>query len=405
MQHVQSRVPPAFQLAHLQCHSVKTPDSATEWTDLGLRSDLLAALKEGLKLKTPLATQISGIQPLMKSKRVLFAAQTGSGKTLSYLLPLFQRLKAEEESSDKNALRKKSSPRALILLPTRELVKQVYKVAKGLSHYCKLKVETSDSVEKDDFVDILITTPRAFSDNRALKSDSISHIIVDEADTLMTGNFLAETKAVLKEDARLIATSATITKALQRSLQSLYPDLKIIAAQGLHEAVPQVRQRFINITQPGNEKIRRLIEIVQSSPTSSFIIFCNKLSKAEQVHSVLSEALQQANTQVLPSLFHGNLPTVQRSALIDQFSRGQIRVLVCTDLAARGLDTSWVNHVINYDFPRSIQDYLHRIGRTARAGRGGVVTSFVTGKDEGLFEYIQLAVKQNAPFSRPLPAK
>lgn len=167
MQHVQSRVPAAFQLAHLQCHSVKTPDSTTEWTDLGLRSDLLTAIKDGLKLKAPLATQISGIQPLMKAKRVLFAAQTGSGKTLSYLLPLFQRLKTEEESKEKESFRKRSSPRALILLPTRELVKQVYKVAKGLSHYCKLKVETVDSFQKDDFVDILITTPRAFTDNRS----------------------------------------------------------------------------------------------------------------------------------------------------------------------------------------------------------------------------------------------
>ncbi len=187
--------------------------------------------------------------------------------------------------------------------------------------------------------------------------------------------------------------------------------MKIVAAQGLHEAVQQVRQRFIKITQPGNEKMRRCLEILQEAPTSRFLIFCNKLSKAEQIHQFLTESLQLPSSPPsaaaavagsLPSLFHGSLPSVQRAALLDQFARGNIKVLVSTDLAARGLDTSWVNHVINYDFPRSIQDYLHRIGRTARAGRGGVVSSFVTGKDEGLFEYIQLAVKQNRSFSQPL---
>ncbi len=147
--------------------------------------------------------------------------------------------------------------------------------------------------------------------------------------------------------------------------------------------------------------MRRCLEILQESSTSRFLIFCNKLSKAEQVHQFLTESLSSSKT-CLPSLFHGNLPSVQRVALLDQFAKGNIKVLVCTDLAARGLDTCWVNHVINYDFPRSIQDYLHRIGRTARAGRGGVVSSFVTGKDEGLFEYIQLAVKQNRSFSKPL---
>lgn len=151
--------------------------------------------------------------------------------------------------------------------------------------------------------------------------------------------------------------------------------------------------------------MRKCLEILQDSPTSKFLIFCNKLSKAEQIHQFLTESLQSTGNTVLPSLFHGNLPSVQRAALLDQFAKGNVNVLVCTDLAARGLDTVWVNHVINYDFPRSVQDYLHRIGRTARAGRGGVVSSFVTGKDNGLFEYIQLAVKQNRSFSQPLPSK
>ncbi len=182
MQGIQGKISPAFQLAHLECHNTPKPDLTTEWKDLNLRPDLLQAISEGFKLKQPLSTQIQGLEPVMKNRRVLFAAQTGSGKTLTYLLPLFQKMKIEEEqlivalkrkqesASNKSkldllsSLRAPASPRAIILLPTRELVKQVHKVAKGLSHYCKLKVEICDDlVGKDDYLDILIATPKSLS--------------------------------------------------------------------------------------------------------------------------------------------------------------------------------------------------------------------------------------------------
>ncbi len=259
---IQAKISPAFQLAHLECHSVAKPDLKTDWKDLGLRKDLLEALNEGLKLKQPLSTQIQGMEPVLKNRKVLFAAQTGSGKTLTYLLPLFQKLKAQEDqliahAADKGAnrmeaiasIRAPASPRAIILLPTRELVKQVHKVAKGLSHYCKLKVEICDDLNsKDDFIDILIATPKSLStmferkgkpclyvfDNfhirlfSVLKSGKINHFVIDEADTLLTGDFLTETKAILdlQPSANIIATSATITKSLQRALKTNYPDVK-----------------------------------------------------------------------------------------------------------------------------------------------------------------------------------
>ena len=257
MQGIQAKISPAFQLAHLECHSAAKPDLKTDWTSLGLRRDLLEALNEGFKLKQPLPTQIQGLEPVMRNRKILFAAQTGSGKTLTYLLPLFQKLKSEEDAllgqQGKNvnrmeaiaSIRAPASPRAIILLPTRELVKQVYKVAKGLSHYCKLKVEICDDlVTKDDYVDILIATPKSlsklferkgklphtfsfFTNFLVLKSGKIKHFVVDEADTLLTGNFLEETKAVLdaQPSANIVATSATITKSLQRALKANYPDV------------------------------------------------------------------------------------------------------------------------------------------------------------------------------------
>lgn len=221
-----------------------------------------------------------------------------------------------------------------------------------------------------------------------------------------------------------MATSATITRQLQRTLTSLYPEAKIHMTAGLHAALPALRQRFVTIDQPGDAKMQQALKIIMEEPTSRIIVFCNKLAKAESLHKYLldhmtfkepeesleleaggsnpSHSHSHSHVRTLPSIFHGNLPPIQRSSIIQKFASGAIRVLICTDLAARGLDTPWVNHVINYDFPRSLQDYLHRAGRTARAGRGGAVTSFVTGKDRALFEYIELAAKQRRILSDPL---
>ena len=164
---------PRFQLADIRAFSLPTTNdtaSIKEWTDLNLSDDLLRGLSEGLKLKRPLYSQISGIPALMNLKTGLFAAPTGCGKTLTYLLPLFQNLKAEEaHSKDKRFCK---GPRALVLVPTHELVRQVYAIAKALSHYAKLRIETIDTVFKHknrnaaDSLDILITTPRSLIKNR-----------------------------------------------------------------------------------------------------------------------------------------------------------------------------------------------------------------------------------------------
>lgn len=242
-----------------------------------------------------------------------------------------------------------------------------------------------------------------------VKTGGLSRIVVDEADTLLSADFAAEVKQILAsssfpQDLRVLATSATITRQLQRTMTGLFPDLKIHMTPGLHAALPALRQKFITINQPGNAKMQQTLQIILDQPTSRIMIFCNKLVKAEALHQFICDHLT-SNTResvVLPSLFHGNLPPMQRASLISKFASGEIRVLICTDLAARGLDTPWVNHVINFDFPRSLQDYLHRAGRTARAGRGGTVTSLITAKDRALFEYIELAAKQRRILSDPL---
>ena len=335
-------------------------------------------------------------------------------------------------------------------------------MAKALSHYSKLRVETLDTVFKHkdpkaaNSLDIIISTPRAMIRNRTedgqfksnpifsylllssliffylyllsssftlstVKTGGIKRLIVDEADTLFSSDFAVNVKEIisyLPPDPRVLATSATITRQLQRTLTALYPAIQIHMTAGLHAALPTLRQRFFPINQPGNAKMQQAHKIITEEPSSRIIIFCNKLVKAETLHKYLCDNISiegldnlnnlpsmnssSSSSLPLPSIFHGNLPPVQRASIIQKFASGAIRVLICTDLAARGLDTPWVNHVINFDFPRSLQDYLHRAGRTARAGRGGAVTSFVTAKDRALFEYIELAAKQRRILSDPL---
>ena len=253
-----------------------------------------------------------------------------------------------------------------------------------------------------------------------VKTAALKRVIVDEADTLFSSEFANEVKQILAinpADLRVLATSATITRQLQKTLTGLLPDTKIHMTAGLHATLPSLRQRFLTINQPGNAKMKEALRIVSEEPNSKIIFFCNKLVKADALHQFLCDSLASTKSSAtpvanpthppptppyLPSIFHGNLPPVQRASIISKFASGAVRVLICTDLAARGLDTPWVNHVVNFDFPRSLQDYLHRAGRTARAGRGGAVTSFVTAKDRKLFEYIELAAKQRRILSDPL---
>lgn len=182
---LQNDINPRFQLADLRAFtlagnsSISSSPVSPQWTDLELREDLIKALLEGLKHKQPLTSQFSAIPALMKLKTGLFAAPTGCGKTLTYLVPLFQQLKNEEEAKKKEEeiigrlnINDSIGPRALILVPTHELVRQVYRTAKTLSHYAKLKVETIDTVFKyknpkaADALDVLISTPRSFLRNR-----------------------------------------------------------------------------------------------------------------------------------------------------------------------------------------------------------------------------------------------
>ena len=169
MNTLKSDINPRFQLADIRAFTLSKPESpATDWNSLGLRDDLVRALLEGLKLKQPLPSQASGIPALLKLKSGLFAAPTGCGKTLTYLLPLFQHLKNEETTARPD---RKSGPRAVILVPTHELVRQVYSTAKALSHYAKLRVQTIDTVFKykseADSLDVLVTTPRSFLRNQS----------------------------------------------------------------------------------------------------------------------------------------------------------------------------------------------------------------------------------------------
>lgn len=484
---VDTQINPRFRLASLDAFQLRRSALGTPWdavaADAALDASLLAGVVVGLGLKQPLPMQATAIPALLQRPFSLLAAQTGSGKTLAYLLPLFQRVKAQEQvgsargcvgdgadstedgissvtvaragtgtgidtiptthssTSTPSSSRTSTStpthsltptPSAIVLVPTHELVLQVFRTAKALSHHCRLRIawDLRALHRRGSPADIVVTTPGRLQDALAtgeLRTSALRHVVVDEADTLLGAEpgdamHVLLAQPLLAQLRSFTAVSATVPSRLHRSLARLFPtQLHVVTLQGLHAPAPAVRQRFIRIAEPGAAKAQRCLQLLVDDPGARVLVFCRSVARATQLHRYLCTALAGSgapgvpvNTahvhsqsqptpppSVLPGLFHGTLPPVQRDAVWSKFARGHIRTLIATDLAARGLDTPWVSHVINYDFPRSSLDYLHRIGRTARAGRGGRATSFVAARDRDLAAFIQLAARQR----RPLCAK
>lgn len=399
--------------------------------------------------------QLLGSDGSERSNGLAFAAATGSGKTLAYLLPVVQALKGQEllHDSDVDVLRRPKRPRALVLAPTRELAVQIRSVLKVLSH--KAKISSESLIGGEDHgrqrkrlegrpVDVLVATPGRLVkhlDAGHVYLGSVTHVVLDEVDTMLEQGFQPDVARVLhpllyggtsrrsdadqfelREDApQVILTTATLTNAVKRFLGDktakpkrnykthdggesatrirLPPNIRVVEAPGLHRAVPTLRQVFVDVGQA--DKLGLLTDAVrnhrgddydddddEAGNDGSTIVFCNTVASCRAAEHALAEAGVDCLT------YHGGLNSAARAANLDSFRDGDGgRVLVCTDVAARGLDVPAVDHVVMFDFPLNPLDYLHRAGRTARAGQGeGRVTALVARRDRVLARGIEEAV-------------
>jgi len=343
---------------------------------LGLSPELLRATKEkGYNAATQIQKEL--IPAILTGRDIIAGAQTGSGKTAGYALPILQEL-------SKAYIEEKHSPKALILVPTRELAKQIYQSFLSYGKYLPLKTTvlygganiTAQANRLSSGMDIIIATSGRLLEHlnrKTISLDSIGYLVLDEADTTMDMGFIHEISQILTHlpsKRQHILISATLTPALKRlSEEILYKPLQI-ETDRMGSTASSVQQIVYPVTAEKKEEL--LSYLIGSRNYTQVMVFVRKKELADKLSIILSES--GLKTEAI----HGDKSSGARSRALERFKNGTIRVLVATDIAARGLDIPTLAVVINYDIPHVLGDYIHRIGRTGRAGREGLAITLST---------------------------
>ncbi|MCU0422524.1 MAG: DEAD/DEAH box helicase [Bacteroidia bacterium] len=357
------------------------------FTELNIHTPLLKAL-EDLDYIYPTPVQREAYPVIMSGRDVVAIAQTGTGKTFAYLLPILRQLKYSEQKH----------PRVLIIVPTRELVQQVEGELKKLSKYLSLRIGAifgGANINKQkalvfNGLDILISTPGRLIDLAsvgAVRLNQIQKIVIDEVDEMLEQEFRAQLSTILEflpPKRQHILFSATLTNEVERLFESYFNNpVKIeIAPHGTPlEKIEQLAYQVPNF----GTKTNLLQYLLQHNQhMQKILVFTSTIKKADQLLGLLHDK-EMFNVGIL----HSRKSQNQRFESLRQFNEEEIRVLIATDVAARGLDVTDVTHVINFDTPAHPNDYLHRIGRTGRAGKEGVAITFVNAVEEDYLQAIE----------------
>lgn len=372
--------------------------SNTTFESLGLAPPLAQACAQaGFDAPSPI--QAAAIPPLLQGRDLLGIAPTGSGKTAAFVLPLLQRLLAGRERGFRRV-------RVLVLVPTRELAAQVADVFVGLGAGFEwpLKVAVlygGVSVNPQMLglrggADIVVATPGRLLDllgRNALRLGAVQALVLDEADRLLDLGFAQEREqvlAALPAQRQNLLFSATFPDAVQSLADGLLHDAVRVEAASQVEAVPDIEQRVIEVDAPRRTELLR--HLVQQAGWRRVLVFVATRHAADHV------ARKLASRGVGAAALHGDMSQSQRSGKLKDLRDGKLDLLVTTDLAARGIDIPGLSVVVNYDLPRSADDYTHRIGRTGRAGARGVAVSFTSA---GTHAHMRLIEKrQGSPLAR-----
>ncbi|XP_071962338.1 probable ATP-dependent RNA helicase DDX28 [Antedon mediterranea] len=399
----------------------KKPDSngierKISFDDLPLHKSLKDALCT-MSVDYPTKIQYNAIPSLLEGKNVLFAAETGSGKTLAYLLPLLNMLYNERDTFGMKAEPK--HPSALILVPTRELAIQVEKVGRLLTSENSVTIRHLEGSKSKKTmlhtfktpVDIIISTPGPLIGclrEKFVSMKHIHHVVIDEVDTMLDGSFSNNIIRILQNvniclgnwshnyppiEAQLILVGATLPKHYSEILSEIITEksLTVISTSHLHRVMPHVNQKFIRMS--SSEKSVHILELAAKNDKRGIrtIIFCNEIDSCNW----MSAFLQDHKIKVIR--LNGNLLPQYRVGMLQAFHNGYCNILVATDIASRGIDTTNVHHVVNFDFPNHMSDYIHRVGRVGRVGShsNGHVTNFIVHKwDVELVHKIERAVRR-----------
>ncbi len=351
------------------------------FSTLGLNAPLLSAIDDA-GYKTPTEIQKQAIPIILSGRDLVAAAQTGTGKTASFVLPILQKLSREKQSP----LRGKSI-RALILTPTRELAVQVAaNVADYAKHLSISSLAVYGGVDTDaqkealeHGIDILVATPGRLLDlayQRALYFDDLEFLVLDEADRMLDMGFIDDLNKIidrLPSERQSLLFSATLTDDIRYLADTVYDDAAEISIVANKKTTPKIQQWLIAVDK--DMKSALLSHLINDQQWQQALIF------VEKKHSSAKLVEQLSKRGIIADSIHSGRSQAMREQILNDFKSGKLKFLVATGIAARGIDIDDLSRVVNYDLPYPAEDYIHRIGRTGRAGASGEAISLVSKDD------------------------
>ena len=354
--------------------------------NLGLSPRLLEAVA-AMGYTSPTPIQRDAIPMVLEGRDVVGCAQTGTGKTAAFVLPLMQRLEA-----------KPGGPRALVVTPTRELAVQIEEVATQVAKHTKHRVavvyggvgyEPQTKALKRG-VDLLVATPGRLLDLMERKIANLSNVeilVLDEADRMLDMGFWPQVRKIISTippERQNLLFSATMSSDVMRIVSSTLHDPVRVEVAPASKPIEAIDQRVYPVG--SMQKSALLVHLINEHNPDRVIVFTRTKHRADRVAKVLHQA------GIKSAAIHGDRSQSQRQSALDNLKAGRCRVLVATDVVARGIDIDDVSHVVNYDLPNSPDDYVHRIGRTARAGKTGVAVSLLAPEEHETLRDIEVKI-------------
>ncbi len=367
-----------------------------EFKSLGIIEPILVALKnEGYTEPTPI--QEKTIPLLLKDNDVIGIAQTGTGKTAAFVVPILQKL------HKKSAKTESKSPKALVLAPTRELAAQISESFNSYGDLLNLKhsvvyggVGILPQIRTLKYgVDILIATPGRLLDlmsQGAVNLKKIEFLVLDEADRMLDMGFLRDIEKIVSKspsEKQSLFFSATMSNQITDLTRKFLKNPIRIEITPQSTPVEKIEQCVFYIDKENKNEL--LLDLIEQEKMSCVLVFVGPKYRADKI------AMMLRRNNIMADSIHGNKSQIQRTRALADFKRGRINVLVATDIAARGIDVDNISHVINYDLPNEPENYIHRIGRTARAGNDGVAYSFCSAEDRNYLNQIERITKKRTP--------
>ena len=369
-----------------------------KFESLGLSKNILRAVaKKGYEKASPIQEQ--AIPKILEGRDVLASAQTGTGKTAGFTLPILHLLDENKNPKDKH------KPRALIVTPTRELAAQIYDNLQEYSEYLNIRsvvifggVNQKPQVRQlRQGVDIIVATPGRLLDlhsQEALSLKNIEFLVLDEADRMLDMGFLRDIRkivAALPKERQNLLFSATFSKDIKALAQSFLSNPVQVAVTPENTTVDKIKQRIVRVDK--NKKTYLLIQLITGGDWQQALVFTRTKHGANRLTKKLIEK------GISAAAIHGNKSQGARTKALAGFKDGSIRIMVATDIAARGLDIPLLPHVVNFELPNIPEDYVHRIGRTGRAGANGEAISLVCAEETAYLRDIEKLLQEKLPYS------